>query len=250
MKPKNIGIITSIIIGVAVISTILVGTNTTQTDIDKYAVNVDTVKVLLQNSERVLVVDIRTAEEYQSGHLFGASHDVLDSATLEKRVKTIQSRLPDVASTYNLVLIDEDGTQAKKAALTMTEMGIQTFYIDGGMNNLSENLVSSSKTVIDSEELMERLASDEDLYLLDVRQPDELLESKIGGSINVPLAEIFQPNGMDGIPTDKPVVIICGSGNRATIASYALAQEGIDFQILEGGINAWNTQIQSGMQIP
>ena len=247
MKPKNIGIIASIIIGVAVISTILVGTNTTQTDIDKYAVNVDTVKVLLQNSERVLVVDIRTAEEYQSGHLFGASHDVLDSATLEKRVKTIQSRLPDVASTYNLVLIDEDGTQAKKAALTMTEMGIQTFYIDGGMNNLSENLVSSSKTVIDSEELMERLASDEDLYLLDVRQPDELLESKIDGSINVPLAEIFKPNGMDGIPTDKPVVIICGSGNRATIASYALAQEGIDFQVLDGGINAWNTQIQSGM---
>ena len=247
MKPKNIGIIASIIIGVTVISTILVGTNTTQTDIDKYAVNVDTVKVLLQNSERVLVVDIRTAEEYQSGHLFGASHDVLDSATLEKRVKTIQSRLPDVASTYNLVLIDEDGTQAKQAALTMTEMGIQTFYIDGGMNNLSENLVSSSKTVIDSEELMERLASDEDLYLLDVRQPDELLESKIDGSINVPLAEIFKPNGMDGIPTDKPVVVICGSGNRATIASYALAQEGIDFQILEGGINAWNTQIQSGM---
>ena len=247
MKPKNIGIIASIIIGVTVISTILVGTNTTQTDIDKYAVNVDTVKVLLQNSERVLVVDIRTAEEYQSGHLFGASHDVLDSATLEKRVKTIQSRLPDVASTYNLVLIDEDGTQAKQAALTMTEMGIQTFYIDGGMNNLSENLVSSSKTVIDSEELMERLASDEDLYLLDVRQPNELLESKIDDSINVPLAEIFKPNGMDGIPTDKPVVVICGSGNRATIASYALAQEGIDFQILEGGINAWNTQIQSGM---
>lgn len=83
MKPKNIGILTSIIIGVAVISAIFVSTNTTQTDIDKYAVNADTVKVLLQNSERVLVVDIRTAEQYQSGHLFGASHDVLDSTTLE-----------------------------------------------------------------------------------------------------------------------------------------------------------------------
>lgn len=152
--------------------------------------------------------------------------------------------MPDIASTYNIVLIDDDGIQAKKSALTMTEMGIHTFYLDGGMNNLSENLVSSSKTVIDSKELMEQLASDEDLYLLDVRQPDELLKSKIDGSINIPLAEIFLPNGMDGIPTDKPVVVICGSGNRATIASYALAQEGIDFQILEGGINSWNAQVQ------
>jgi adenylyltransferase/sulfurtransferase len=111
------------------------------------------------------------------------------------------------------------------------------------MSNQSENLVSSSQTVIDSEELMNRLASDEDLYLLDVRQPDELLKSKIDGSVNIPLAEIFQPNGMDGIPTDKPVIVICGSGNRATIASYALAQEGVDFQILEGGINSWNSQM-------
>ena len=132
----------------------------------------------------------------------------------------------------------------------MTEMGIYAFYLKDGMNNISENIVSSSQTVINSEELADRLTVDEDLYLLDVRQPDELLESKIDGSINIPLVEIFQPNGMDSIPTDKPVVIICGSGNRATIATYALAQEGINFQVLEGGMKAWNSQIQSGMSIP
>jgi len=45
------------------------------------------------------------------------------------------------------------------------------------------------------------------------------------------------------IPTDKPVVVICGSGNRATIATYELAQHGIDFQVLEGGIQAWDTYL-------
>ena len=80
--------------------------------------------------------------------------------------------------------------------------------------------------------------------MLDVREPDELLESKIDGAVNIPLADIFKPNGMNDIPTDKPVVVVCASGNRATIASYMLAQEGIDFQILEGGMNAWNAQIQ------
>ena len=244
MQPKNILIAASVIIGIAMIGTITAVISSTQNSTDIYAVNPDTLEVLLENKEHVLVVDIRSAEQYKSGHLYGASHDVLDSATMEKRVKTIQSRLPEVTSTYNFVLIDDDGTQAKQAAQTMTEMGIHTFYLRGGMGNVSEDIVSSSQVVIDSEELMSRLASDEDLYLLDVRQPDELLQSKIDGSVNVPLAEIFQPNGMDDIPTDKPVVVICGSGNRATIASYMLAQEGIDFQILEGGMNSWNSLLQ------
>jgi rhodanese-related sulfurtransferase len=140
--------------------------------------------------------------------------------------------------------VDNDGINAQQVAQSMNGMGIQTFYLDGGMSNLSENLVTSSQTVIDSKELMKRIESNEDMYLLDVRQPDELLESKIDGVVNIPLAEIFQPNGMKGIPTDKPVVVICGSGNRATIASYALAQEGINFQVLEGGMASWNDQIQ------
>ncbi len=244
MQTKNIGIIASIIIGIAIVGAMTAVTSSIQSNADIYSVNPDTLDVLLQNKEHVLVVDIRSAEQYQSGHLYGASHDVLDSATMEKRVKTLQSRLPEVTSTYNFVLIDDDGTQAKQTAQTMTEMGVHTYYLKDGMNSLSENIVSSSQTVVDSEELANRLADEEDLYLLDVRQPDELLKSKIDGSVNIPLAEIFQPNGMDDIPTDKPVVVICGSGNRATIASYMLAQEGIDFQILEGGMNSWNSHIQ------
>jgi len=249
MQTKNVGIIASIIIGITIVGTMIVVTSSTQDSSDIYAVNPDTLDILLQNKEHVLVVDIRSAEQYQSGHLYGASHDVLDSTTMEKRVKTLQSRLPEVTSTYNFVLIDNDGTQAKQTAHTMTDMGLHAFYLKGGMSNLSENLATSSQTVVDSEELANRLAANEDLYLLDVRQPDELLESKIDSAVNIPLAGIFQPNGMDDIPTDKPVVVVCGSGNRATIASYMLAQEGIDFQILEGGMNAWNEQIQakSGM---
>ncbi len=242
MQTKNIGIIALIVIGSAVVGIMGATTSSVQNNADIYAVNPDTLDVLLQNKEHVLAVDIRTAEKYQSGHLYGASHDLLDSVTLEKRVKTIQSRLPEVTSTYNFVLIDDDGTKAKQVSQNMTDMGMHAFYLKGGMNDVSENIVYSSQTMIDSEELADLLTIGEDLYLLDVRQPDELLKSKIDGSVNIPLAEIFQPNGMNGIPTDKPVVVICGSGNRATIASYMLAQEGIDFRILEGGMNSWNSK--------
>lgn len=241
MQIKNVGIIAGIAVVITIAGVLAIGTNTEQDIVDKLAVDYDTVGVLLDNNMHVLVVDIRSAEQYQKGHLDGSSYDKLDSATLEKRVKTIQNRLPEVASNYNFVLVDDDGTEAKKAAQTMTQMGIQTFYLDGGINSISENLESSSYPVITSQELSEKLATNEDIYLLDVREPDELLKSKIDSSVNIPLAEIFKPNQIDEIPTDKPVVVICGSGNRATIASYALAQEDVDFQILEGGIKAWDS---------
>lgn len=249
MDTKKIGLFVAIAIGISAIGAIFIEINFSQDDVDRFAVDFQTVDVLLKNKEHVFVVDIRTADKYRSGHIDGASHDILDSITLEKRVNTIQNRLPEIASTYNLVLVDEDGTEAKQTAQTMTEMGIQTFYLNGGMNNLDANLEHSSQIVIDSDELAQKLAANEDLYLLDVREPDELLQSKIDGSINIPLAEIFEPNGIDEIPKDKPVVVICGSGNRATIATYAMAQEGIDFQVLEGGMKAWNAKIQkqSGM---
>lgn len=132
MQIKNVAIIVSIIIGIVIVGTIIAVINLTQNNVDIYAVNSDTLDMLLQNKGNVLVIDIRPAEQYQSGHLYGASHDVLDSPTMEKRVKTIQSRLPEVTSTYHFVLIDDDGTQAKQISQTMTEMGLRTFYLQGG----------------------------------------------------------------------------------------------------------------------
>ena len=246
MEIKTIGIVACIAAIIGVIGAITVSPNNSSNYVDKLAVDYETVDVLLKNNERVFVVDIRTTEQYQTGHIDGASHDVIDTETLDKRVKTLQNRLPEIISAYNFVLVDNTGIEAKKAAKTMNEMGIQTFYLDGGMNSISDTLESSPKTIIQSQELSEKLASDEDLFLLDVREPDELLKSKIDGSVNIPLAEIFQPNKMDEIPKDKPVIVICGSGNRATIATYAMAQEDIDFQVLDGGINAWNSFHESG----
>ena len=244
MQTKNIVIIGSIIIGLASIIGISLATNTLQTNMDAYAVDSQTVITLLENRERVLLIDVRSNEQYLERHLIGASNDSLDIATMEKRVNTIQNRLPDVVSNYNFILIDENGYETKHIAKQMNDLGLQTFYLHGGINQLSENLASSKQTIIDSAELMEKITSNEEMYLLDVREPDELLKSKIDGAINIPLAEIFTPDGTDDIPIDKPVIVICGSGNRATIATYALAQEGVDFMVLEGGMKSWNSMFK------
>ena len=69
--------------------------------LDKYAVDSKTVIAQLDNNESVLVVDVRAEDTFRSGHLFEASNDnYLDSSILEKRVNTIQNRLPDIVSSY------------------------------------------------------------------------------------------------------------------------------------------------------
>ena len=146
MQIKNMGILVGIAAVIAIVGIFAIGTNTQQDTVDKFSVDYETVGVLLDNDMHVLVVDIRSGEKYQKGHLSGASYDNLDSLTLEKRVNTIQNRLPEVASNYNFVLVDEDGTESKKVAETMTEMGIQTFYLDGGINGISEPLESGSSS--------------------------------------------------------------------------------------------------------
>jgi len=49
MQTKNIGIIASVIVGIAVIGAIVLGTNTVEETVDKFAVSADTVDMLLQN---------------------------------------------------------------------------------------------------------------------------------------------------------------------------------------------------------
>ena len=246
MQTKQIGIISAIAVIIAVASVMAFTVDLNQ-DIqvlqDEYAMNADSVSASLE-SNQIFLVDIRTAEAYSAGHIPGSSIDYLYGKTLEKRVSTIQNRIPEVASSAKIVLVDEDGSVASEIAQSMSEEGIETYYLQDGITSWTEGLTSTdTPKTIDSEQLWLQLEQNEDIYLLDVRQPEELEVTQISSSVNIPLSDIFSEQ-INQIPNDKPVVVICGSGNRATIATYAMALEGIDFQVLDGGIIAWDAYLE------
>jgi glyoxylase-like metal-dependent hydrolase (beta-lactamase superfamily II) len=75
------------------------------------------------------------------------------------------------------------------------------------------------------------------LYLLDVREPDEVAEWQIPKAHNVPLGSLLSranelPHGMD-------LVLVCAKGTRAHQASVILNELGIPNRVLEGGMAAW-----------
>lgn len=74
--------------------------------------------------------------------------------------------------------------------------------------------------------------------LVDVRQPAEWQEGHAAQAIHIPLGEIARR--MDEISQEKPVVLICASGARSSMAAVALSKQGFcEVYNFAGGMGAW-----------
>lgn len=79
---------------------------------------------------------------------------------------------------------------------------------------------------------------DDAAVMVDVREPAEIAEQAVPGTINIPLGELQARAGE--IPTGKPVLVFCRSGNRSQEGAAILAAKGYDASTVEGGIIAWD----------
>lgn len=87
-----------------------------------------------------------------------------------------------------------------------------------------------------AEDFKEALTGDK-IFLLDVRDPNELVESgAIEGYINIPLGQLERR--MSEVPKNKTVLTLCGHGQRASIAAGMLEKAG--YHVLGScGIASW-----------
>lgn len=83
-----------------------------------------------------------------------------------------------------------------------------------------------------------RAAQEKGAYVLDVRTEAEYREGHVPGSALLPLADLGRR--MNEVPKDRPVYVICRSGNRSAQASAQLVKVGYAqvFNV-DGGMNAW-----------
>lgn len=93
------------------------------------------------------------------------------------------------------------------------------------------------KPSLTANELSERLARRE-IALVDVRQPAELRNGRVRGSINIPLAQLR--DRLHELDRDRPVAFLCQSGARSSRATGIALGAGYDAVNLRGGIMAWN----------
>lgn len=78
---------------------------------------------------------------------------------------------------------------------------------------------------------------DDDVPLIDVRQPEEYDAGHVPGARLIPLSEVGLR--LAEVPATGPVQVICASGNRSEKAVQFFRQRGIDAYNVTGGTKAW-----------
>ena len=90
---------------------------------------------------------------------------------------------------------------------------------------------------VEPDEIRARIARGEDVFLLDVREPDEVVEWAYPIGINIPLGQVGDRLGE--LPADRTIVVACHLGGRSATAAQALSDAGWTAENLTGGAVAW-----------
>ncbi len=96
------------------------------------------------------------------------------------------------------------------------------------------------------EELKKQLDRGEDVFILDVRNPEEIQICRIAGSTVIPLPQL--PQRFGELDRSREIVVHCKSGVRSQKAIQFLRQQGFtQLKNLTGGILAWADRIDRNM---
>jgi rhodanese-related sulfurtransferase len=95
---------------------------------------------------------------------------------------------------------------------------------------------------ITPQELRQRQERNEELTLLDVREPWERETASIAPSAHIPMADI--PARLQELDPDQHIVVYCHHGMRSLSVTGWLRQQGYEkVQSMAGGIDRWSLQI-------
>ena len=95
-------------------------------------------------------------------------------------------------------------------------------------------------------ELKNRIQQEDNLFLLDVREPHEFKYASIANSVLIPLNQI--PQRLAELDPLQEIVVICHHGMRSQQAANFLERSGFkNIANLKGGIDAWSLECDSSV---
>ncbi|HEX9678731.1 MBL fold metallo-hydrolase [Nitrososphaera sp.] len=100
---------------------------------------------------------------------------------------------------------------------------------------------------IEPSKLKEKLDKGEEVFILDVRTPEEyeawrLSYDKYQKTPLIPVDRLFASQKLiaEQLPKDKEIVTLCSHGNRSMMAAQMLSRMGYKVKSVKGGMVAWN----------
>jgi hydroxyacylglutathione hydrolase len=183
-----------------------------------------------------LIVDIRTALQFDEAHIVGAVCNPAVQAGFGTKLAWVADRDQEV------VFVGRDDDDALHAAHLARSVGIAKLggYLAGGMTSWREERRRTDRIErLDVPELHARAEDDPELQILDVRERAEWDAGHIAGSLFTPYHDIHQlPEGVD---PGRPVAVICSSGQRSAVGASLLRRQGAEhvIHVVDGGVETW-----------
>ncbi len=186
-------------------------------------------EVEAQRGEATLL-DLRRAEAFGGAHIAGSIN-----IGAGQNLSLWAGWLIDPEK--QIVLITEDGdNEEARRALVRVGLDLIVGHLDGGMPRWIDAGLEFARTM--QKTVAEVEAERGEVVVLDVRGDQERLEGSVPGSKHVMLGDL--PQAMHELPKDRPIVTVCGSGYRSSIAASLLAREGFrNVSSMDGGMGAW-----------
>jgi molybdopterin/thiamine biosynthesis adenylyltransferase/rhodanese-related sulfurtransferase len=107
---------------------------------------------------------------------------------------------------------------------------------------------AAAGSTISAMDLKEMLARDDDIFLVDVREPNEYEIVSIPGAVLIPKDQFLSGAALERLPHDKRVVLHCKSGARSAECLAVVKNAGFaDAAHVGGGVLAWISQVDPSL---
>jgi adenylyltransferase/sulfurtransferase len=103
-------------------------------------------------------------------------------------------------------------------------------------------------STISARQLKEMLDGDDNIFLVDVREPNEYEIVSIPGSVLIPKGEFLSGAALERLPQDRRIVLHCKSGARSAECLAVVKDAGFSDAVhVGGGVLAWVSQVDPSL---
>ncbi len=182
------------------------------------------------------IVDVRTPVAFGGAHIQGSYS--LPPSRISNAGWVLPYDKPILIVAENVEMADF----AERSLYLMGYDNVEGYLANGIESWYKENLPVAKLDLVTVQNLNLVLSSKQDIFVLDVRREDEWNEGHIEGSARIYVGKL--QNQTDKVPRNKPVFVICKTGNRSSFGASVLLRKGFDkvYNVL-GGIDAWKKAV-------
>jgi len=165
-----------------------------------------------KEKDKVLIIDVRSAEEYKAGHIQNAIN--INIENFEQNLGQIED-LKD----FPIILYCNSGKKSGQAAEILVNNGFKDVTNADGVKVFQYELVKYDE--LRGAQFQALIEENKEILLVDVRPEKQVAEEgMIAGAINVPF-DAIEANG-DKLPKDKPIAVYCNTGTKSAEAAKQL----------------------------